>query len=150
MTNQEALRMAYSKRKDSAGEERDFLNIIIQALEQTRWIPVSERLPEDGTWNMFTDGKQISVERFKLDAINHFFPEGRWFSFDEAVAWMPLPPCYEPQESDNRRCGNCKYFGEVLKENDTPHSCNNNKSIFKACLETATGCEKFEPQESEE
>ena len=45
-------------------------------------------------------------------------------------------------------CGNCKYCGEVLKDN--LHSCNNNKSIFKACLETATGCEKFEPQESED
>lgn len=54
---------------------------------------------------------------------------------------------FEPKESDNRRCGNCKYFGEVL--NDNMHSCNNDKSIFKACLETATGCEKFETQESE-
>ena len=65
-----------------------------------RWIPVSERLPEDGTWNMFTDGKQISVERFKLDAINHFFPEGRWFSFDEAVAWMPLPLPYKAESEE--------------------------------------------------
>lgn len=53
----------------------------------------------------------------------------------------------EPQESDNRRCCNCKYFGEILKDNI--HSCNNNKSIFKACLETATGCEKFEPQDEQ-
>lgn len=43
----------------------------------------------------------------------------------------------------DKYCGNCKYCGEVLKDN--LHSCNNNKSIFKACLETATGCEKFEP-----
>ena len=48
----------------------------------------------------------------------------------------------------DKHCGNCKYCGEVLKDNF--HSCNNNKSIFKACLETATGCGKFEPQESEE
>lgn len=47
-----------------------------------------------------------------------------------------------------KHCGNCKYCGEVLKDN--LHSCNNNKSIFKVCLETATGCEKFEPQKSEE
>ena len=46
-------------------------------------------------------------------------------------------------------CGNCKYYGEVLNE-DNLHSCNNNKSIFKVCLETATGCEKFEPQERSE
>lgn len=38
--------------------------------------------------------------------------------------------------------GNCKYCGEVIK--DSLHWCNNNKSIFKACSETATGCEEFE------
>ena len=48
----------------------------------------------------------------------------------------------------DKHCGNCKYCGEVLKDN--LHSYNNNKSIFKVCLETATGCEKIEPQESEE
>ena len=53
-----------------------------------------------------------------------------------------------PIESEDKHCGNCKYCGEVLKDN--LHSCNNDKSIFKACLETATGCERFEPQESEE
>lgn len=59
------------------------------------WIPCSERLPEDGKWCLFTDGKNMSVERYKLDAIDHFFPNGRWFEFDDAVAWMPLPKPYE-------------------------------------------------------
>ena len=47
----------------------------------------------------------------------------------------------------NKHCGNCKYCGEVLE--DDFHSCNNDKSMFKACLATATGCDKFEPRESE-
>ncbi len=47
-----------------------------------------------------------------------------------------------------KHCGNCKYCGEVLKDN--LHSCNNEKSIIRGCLETATGCEKFEPRESED
>lgn len=58
------------------------------------WIPCSERLPEDGTWNLFTDGGNISVERYKADAIDSFFPSGRWFDFDDAVAWMSLPKPY--------------------------------------------------------
>ena len=62
-----------------------------------QWIPVTERLPEDGTWNIFSDGKNISVERYKMDAIEHFFPQGRWFSFDEAIAWMPLPEPYKEE-----------------------------------------------------
>ena len=59
------------------------------------WIPVDERLPEDGTWNIFTDGVQISVERYKLDAIDHFFPSGRWFELEQVIAWMPLPEPYK-------------------------------------------------------
>jgi hypothetical protein len=62
-----------------------------------QWIPVSDRLPEDGTWNIFSDGKNISVERYKMDAIDHFFPQGRWFSFDKAIAWMPLPKPYQKE-----------------------------------------------------
>lgn len=66
-------------------------------IEERKWIPCSERLPEDGTWNIFSDGETISVERYKMDAIDHFFPQGRWFSFDEAVAWMPLPEPYREE-----------------------------------------------------
>ena len=60
-----------------------------------QWIPVSERLPEDGNWCLFTDGASMSVERHKADALDHFFPEGRWFRLEDAVAWMPLPEPYE-------------------------------------------------------
>ena len=70
------------------------------AQPEPKWIPCSERLPEDGTWNIFSDGKNISVERYKMDAIDHFFPQGRWFSLDEAIAWMPLPEPYREEVSD--------------------------------------------------
>jgi len=56
-----------------------------------KWIPISEDLLEDGKWYLFTDGKNMSVERYKADALDHFCPPGRWFQFDEAVGWMPLP-----------------------------------------------------------
>ena len=65
---------------------------------EPQWIPVSERLPRDGTWNIFTDGKNISVERYKADAIDHFFPNGRWFEFEDVIAWMPLPEPYKPNK----------------------------------------------------
>jgi hypothetical protein len=65
---------------------------------EPQWIPVSERLPRDGSWNIFTDGKNISVERYKADAIDHFFPNGRWFQFEDVIAWMPLPEAYKPNK----------------------------------------------------
>lgn len=60
------------------------------------WIPISERLPEDGTWNIW-QGKTgaIGVERYKEDAYKHFCPSGRFFQFEDAIAWMPLPERYK-------------------------------------------------------
>ncbi len=68
------------------------------AQPEPQWIPVSERMPRDGTWNIFTDGKNISVERYKADAIDHFFPNGRWFQLEDVIAWMPLPEAYKPNK----------------------------------------------------
>lgn len=51
--------------------------------------------PFDGKWVIVTDGKNISVERIKRDAIDHFYPAGRWFNLEDVVAWMPLPEPYE-------------------------------------------------------
>lgn len=49
----------------------------------------------------------------------------------------------------NRHCGKCKYFGEetvqVINGKDL-HRCHNEKSIFKGCLSSATGCNKFEEE----
>ena len=70
------------------------------AQPEPQWIPVSERMPRDGTWNIFTDGKNISVERYKADAFDHFFPNGRWFQLEDVIAWMPLPEPYKGGEKD--------------------------------------------------
>ena len=60
------------------------------------WIPISERLPEDGTWNIWQSKTgAIGIERYKEDAYNHFYPSGRFFSLEDAVAWMPLPERYK-------------------------------------------------------
>ena len=48
----------------------------------------------DGKWVIVTDGKNISVERIKKDALDHFFPSGRWFKLEDTIAWMPLPERY--------------------------------------------------------
>lgn len=76
---------------------KEELKRILLKGQKSEWIPISEMLPKDGTWNIFTDGKNISVERYKYDAIDHFFPEGRWFNFEDAIAWMPLPDPYKEE-----------------------------------------------------
>lgn len=76
-------------------EPSQYIEILPPAQPEQRWIPCGERLPEDGKWCLFTDGVNMSVERYKADAMDHFFPEGRWFSLEDAVAWMPLPEPYK-------------------------------------------------------
>ena len=61
------------------------------------WHRVEDELPKDGEWAIFTNGKVVSVERFKVDAFNHFFPASKWFDFEDVIAWMPLP---EPPKED--------------------------------------------------
>ena len=82
---------------------KEAIEMGIKALEQEqKWIPVSEKLPKDGKWALFTDGSNMSVERYKKDAIDHFFPQERWFSFDEAIAWMPLPEPYKAESASEK------------------------------------------------
>jgi len=83
---------------ESGCKDKDVVEMLYNlpsAQPEPQWIPVSERLPSDGTWNIFTDGENISVERYKADAIDHFFPNGRWFQLEDVIAWMPLPEAYK-------------------------------------------------------
>ena len=101
----EELQGKYSPNYDEASQH--LCEIIKEKIENvkegynTHWILVKDRLPEDGTWNVFTDGKAISVERYKMDAMDHFYPSGRWFELEDAVAWMPLPPHYSEKGGKN-------------------------------------------------
>ncbi|MBR2540358.1 MAG: hypothetical protein IKE85_05980 [Mogibacterium sp.] len=74
---------------------REWIEIIVNQ----QWNPVSEGLPEDGTWNIWQSKTgAISIERYKEDAIDHFFPSGRFFELEDAIAWQPLPERYTESE----------------------------------------------------
>lgn len=59
--------------------------------EVPHWVSVEDEIPEDGEWAIFTNGKVITVERLKHDAYDHFYPPSKWFNFEDATYWMPLP-----------------------------------------------------------
>lgn len=68
-----------------------------------RWIPVAERLPENGVrvlaFNMRAKNKYIGIwtrEKDPGDGNDCWFDSaGWWYAFDEITHWMPLP---EPPE----------------------------------------------------
>ena len=71
-----------------------------------KWIPVSERLPEDNELVLFsTKTDRVFEGRYFADNTDR-----QWYSFrDETfawnnvvTAWMPLPKPYKPQESEDK------------------------------------------------
>lgn len=81
----------------------EWLKELKQLREQTRWIPVSERLPENNVevlvtteWDCITIGEMFSNNDW-------FIHEGTTNTdIDDIKAWMPLPLPWkvEPQESE--------------------------------------------------
>ena len=83
-------------------------DMAIKALERTKWIPCSERQPqENGNYLAFyrTSDGTASLEFIKVDHCN---AGGGWLheengrkAYKKVIAWMPLPEKYEAEnESD--------------------------------------------------
>ena len=91
--------------------ERDPLIVAVQkafdALEKQRWIPVSERLPEENHWlggsvKQFSDEVLVNVVNYDDEDTWVYISQtinGRWTlelpRHCEITAWMPLPEPYQ-------------------------------------------------------
>lgn len=86
------------------------MNLVIEALEQREWIPVSERMPDDETEVLFQYqyGQSMMVGYHKFDYTIYPFGhedsnETGWYDRiddficgdDEVIAWQPLPEAYK-------------------------------------------------------
>lgn len=60
---------------------------------KSQWIPVSERLPEDGTYIATLDGKLVGQEKPFTGMCG--IENGKWDDEDCVIAWMPLPEPYK-------------------------------------------------------
>jgi len=95
----------YQKCAEEHRQLAEWLKELKQLREQTRWIPVSEELPDK-------EGYYLCSVRYMYPPYNFFEPEKVKYMDDvtiqkfdgefniEVKAWMPLPPCYKPQESE--------------------------------------------------
>lgn len=74
------------------------LDMAIKALEDSRWIPVTERLPEE--YASYYTTIQYRESKARDVAVLCYDPEDKewleiWGLGCEVVAWMPLPKQYE-------------------------------------------------------
>lgn len=76
----------------------EWLKELKQLREQARWIPCSERFPEEETDVLICNSKgNIEVSRGSV------FDDGTWewytsgWHFGEVLAWMPMPEPYEEE-----------------------------------------------------
>lgn len=71
-----------------------------EVVERTRWIPVSERLPEE----IDACNYIVSIENYGVDIATYVPSVKEWYCLGlpcKVIAWMPLPEPYRIAEESN-------------------------------------------------
>lgn len=71
------------------------------ALEETRWIPVSEKLPEKNGNYLVTVEANDGTASIKFQMVDHYGP--KWLHDEKTrkvIAWMPLPESYNAESEE--------------------------------------------------
>lgn len=77
----------------------------------SKWIPVEERLPEDGTYLCTLDGELCGIDEPFTGMCG--IENGKWDEEGCVIAWQPLPKPYRPDPchgcfgAANNDCRNC-------------------------------------------
>lgn len=72
----------------------NFYNVMAEIIRKHMndgWIPVEERLPEDGQTVLCTDGEYVYLVEYDADL------DAPFGDLDGIIAWHPLPKPYHPE-----------------------------------------------------
>lgn len=86
----------------------DAINIAIEALEKTMWIPCSERLPDKNGNYLVTVSSYDDTASIEFICIDHCNSDGKFLHYENrkprkkqgqyVIAWMPSPEPYKAGE----------------------------------------------------
>lgn len=68
----------------------------VDEVNNNGWIPVSERLPEDGTYLCTLSGELLGIDEPFTGMCG--IENGKWDEEGCVIAWRPLPEPYRPEE----------------------------------------------------
>jgi hypothetical protein len=77
-----------------------FEKLVLQEQKTDSWTPVSEGLP-----NIHDYGEEylVTLKRGGIHIAMFIECDGKhWWTYDDVVAWMPLPASYEPQKEGGK------------------------------------------------
>lgn len=88
----------------SITEYQEAKTMAIKALEQTKWIPCAERLPEkDGYYLVTTKWKSRYLGNVYIDAtIARYREKPKEWTYNHVIAWMPLPHPYKAESEGEK------------------------------------------------
>jgi hypothetical protein len=99
LSNEEAIKMLKSKMDghiDTSYKWAETVRLAIQALESQRWIPCSERLPEEADVYLVSMNR-LGYPQREVDG----FVCGRWERFgNDVIAWCKIPEPYKEESED--------------------------------------------------
>ena len=110
----ESIKMVLSMETHNGIRKQDFINVLRYLMgrmekQENKWIPVDERLPENGDYILlsFTNFSSPLIGRYEEDPEGGAFYLGDCDEEDTCIsmnlfvnAWLPLPESYRP-EKDN-------------------------------------------------
>lgn len=88
--------------RDAIGDAayRVCAEFIGRLLSAQRWIPVSEKFPEEKEIVLITFDERVEMGRMRGESWEWLFESGwnYWVYVDNVTAWMPLPEPYKEEE----------------------------------------------------